>query len=302
MSSQNNYYKQMKYLKNVLGVFLFVAPFILSSQSLLWEISKPNIKKHSYIYGTIHIQDKRVFEYSDSVEIAIKACDAFALEILLDEIDPKSLLKAMTMNTTLDKLLSTEEYDFVKNEVKKRYGLNILMFNKIKPFFTSTQLMISNSNKEMEDALDPHLLKIARNLNKKCVGIETFQDQIDAVDKISLKEQAKMLMSGLKDTSTTDLKSNDLIESYLKMDINEMVELTKDTTMPKVFEEVFIWKRNVRMANSIDKQIKKQSIFVAIGAAHLGGEKGVLQYLRNKGYSVRPVSMKFIKKEVEIKN
>lgn len=287
-----------------ISAFLLVFPTFLFSQSLLWEITSSKSKHPSYIYGTIHMQDKRVFQFSDSVEIALRSCDAFALEILLDEVDPKSMISAMTMNTTLDKLLSAEEYEFVKSTVKKRYGLNIIMFNKMKPFFTSTQLMMSTSNKEMSDALDPHLLKIARKLNKKCVGIETFQDQIDAVDKISLKEQAKMLMDGLKDTSASDLKSNDLIESYLKMNLDEIVELTKDTTMPTAFEEVFIWKRNIRMANSIDKQIRKQSIFVAIGAAHLGGKKGVLQYLKDKGYTIRPVTMKFIKddKEVEIKN
>ncbi len=290
----------MKIKRFITSTLLFVLPVVTFSQSLLWEITSAKNKKPSYIYGTIHIQDKRVFQCSDSVEIAIKACDAFALEILLDEVDPKIMMSAMTMNTTLDKLLSADEYDYVKSEVKKKYGLNIIMFNKMKPFFTSTQLMMSTSNKEMEDALDPYLLKIARKLNKKCLGIETFQDQINAVDKISLKEQAKMLMNSLKDTSTQDLKSNDLIDSYLKMNLDEMVELTKDTTMPKVFEEVFIWKRNVRMANSIDKQIRKQSIFVAIGAAHLGGKKGVLQYLKDKGYTVRPVSMKFVKEEKEV--
>lgn len=285
----------MKQVKRFYALFLFVIPLITQSQSLLWEISKPNSTKCSYIYGTIHLQDKRVFQFSDSVEIALKSCDAFALEILLDEVNQKEIMSAMTMNTTLDKLLSIEDYEFVKSVIKSRYGLNVFMFSKMKPFFTSTQLMMSTSNKEMSEALDPYLLKIARKLNKKCMGIETFQDQIDAVDKITLTEQANMLVASLKDSSSVDSKTDDLIESYLKMDIENMLELTKDTSLPAVFEEAFIWQRNIRMANSIHKQIKKQTIFVAIGAAHLGGDKGVLFYLKKKGYNVRPVSIWFDK-------
>ncbi len=283
----------MKAKQIIFSTFLFSFPFLLLSQSLLWEITSPKSKRPSYIYGTIHLQDKRVFQYSDSVEIAINSCDAFALEILLDEIDTKSIMKSMTMNTTLDQLMTAEEYDFLKKEIKRKYGLNVIMFNKMKPFFTSSQLMLSNSSKDMSDALDPYLLKKARALNKKCIGIETFQDQIDAVDKIPLKEQAKMLLDNLKDTAVSDDKTDDLINSYINMDIEKMVELTKDTTMPSNFEEAFIWQRNIRMANSIHKQIRKQPIFVAVGAAHLGGEKGVLAYLKAKGYKIRPVFMEF---------
>ncbi|MDD4576306.1 MAG: TraB/GumN family protein [Bacteroidales bacterium] len=284
--------------KSFFNLFLFLIPSFLFSQSLLWEISTKNTKQPSYLYGTIHIQDQRVFNYSDSVEIAIKACDAFALEILLDEIDSKTIMSLMTMKTSLDKLLSPEDYKFVKDEVSSKYGFNILMFNKMKPFFISSQLMAGKMKQDMPTALDPFLLAKARKLNKKCLGIEKFEHQISAIDKISLEEQAKMLVEELKDTTSQDAKFDELLDTYLEMDIEKMIELSKDTTLPKNFEKAFLIDRNIKMAKNIHKQIRKQPIFVAIGAAHLGGKNGIIYLLRKKGYTIRPVGMSF----VEVKN
>lgn len=280
--------------KSFFFLFLFLIPTFLFSQSLLWEISSEKSKEPSYLYGTIHIQDKRVFNYSDSVEIAINACEAFALEILLDEIDSKTIMSLMTMKTSLDKLLSPEDYKFVKDEINSKYGLNILMFNKMKPFFISSQLMAGKMKQDMPTALDPYLLAKARKLNKKCLGIEKFEHQISAIDKISLEEQAEMLIEGLKDTTSQDAKFEELLETYLKMDIEKMIELSKDTTLPKNFEKAFLIDRNIKMAKNIHKQIRKQPIFVTIGAAHLAGENGVMHLLRKKGYTIRPVKMSFI--------
>ena len=39
----------------------------------------------------------------------------------------------------------------------------------------------------------------------------------------------------------------------------------------------------------IEGLIKKQATFIAVGAAHLGGEKGVLNLLKLKGYTIEPL-------------
>lgn len=279
-------------------IFTFLLPSILFSQSLLWEVMGKKSKKPSYIYGTIHIQDKRVFEYSDSVEIAINACDAFALELLLDEIDQKDMIKHMMMKESLEDLMEKEDYDFLKKTLKEKYGIGIAMFNNMKPFFLSSQLSMLEIKSDMADALDLYLLKIARKKDKKCYGIEKFSDQIAAVDRITIPEQIKMLMDAVKDTADeSSSKTEELIGAYLKMDLEEMVKLTQDTTMPAEFEKAFLIDRNIKMVKSIGKKMRKSPIFVAIGAAHLGGENGVLNLMRKRGYKIRAVEMNFDKIE-----
>src|SRR5215213_4272872 len=48
--------------------------------SLLWEITGPGMKKPSYLFGTMHVSSKMVFNLSDSFYIAIRSADVVALE------------------------------------------------------------------------------------------------------------------------------------------------------------------------------------------------------------------------------
>ena len=77
------------------------------------------------------------------------------------------------------------------------------------------------------------------------------------------------------------------------VNLDKMLELSTDSTMPADFNENFLIKRNVVMVKNFIKISKKQSLFCAVGAAHLAGEDGVLELLRKKGYTVEPVFFKW---------
>ena len=271
----------------------------LNAQSLLWKVSGKGLKKSSYLYGTIHIQDKRVFAYDSIVEQTILACDAYAMEILMDELDKETIEKTMLMadEKTLKDIMSEEDYEFLDEYCKENLGQSAFFFNRMKPFFVSSQLMQVNMAKDMKDPLDMHFLNIARKAGKQCYGVEKFEDQIAAIDQISLDEQVEMMMSALRDTagseSVSELQFDDLLKTYLNMEIEKMPELSADTSMPEKFNQAFLIDRNVGMAKNAAKLFKKQSTFVAVGAAHLGGPDGVIALLRKKGYSVEPVMFKF---------
>ncbi|MBK5270773.1 MAG: TraB/GumN family protein, partial [Bacteroidia bacterium] len=58
------------------------------------------------------------------------------------------------------------------------------------------------------------------------------------------------------------------------------------------FDEKFLYRRNEIQANSVDSIIKSGSVlFAGVGAAHLPGNRGVIELLRKKGYRLRPVKM-----------
>ncbi|GAB4277487.1 MAG: hypothetical protein Kow0068_00610 [Marinilabiliales bacterium] len=260
---------------------------------MLWEISGKGINK-SYLYGTIHIQDKRVFQYDPIVEEKIKECDAYAMELLLDEIDKEELEKSMYMKkTTIKELLTQEEYKLLDSLMKAKTGMGLILFNKMKPFFISSQLMQTDMSKDMEDALDMHFLKIARQEGKLTFGIEKLSDQVQAIDKISLKDQCKMLMESLNDTTQATASFDNLLKAYLEANLDTMIILSSDTSLPELFNKAFLIDRNKGMAKNIIKICKKHKTFNAIGAAHLGGKDGVIELIRKKGYIVKPIPFDF---------
>ncbi len=277
--------------------FLFISILFLInnvySQSLLWKITGNGLKTPSYLYGTIHIQDKRVFSFDTTVTNAFNSCDAFAMEILLSKVKPETLKKATIMKKgSLKELMSEDDYKLVAKVFHEKTGANILLYDKMKPFFLSSQIEQADMPKDMDEALDLYFYKLAEKQGKSTFGVEKFEQQVAAIDKVSLKDQIKMLIDAVKDTSKDDF--SDLLNAYLNFNLNKLMELTsKDTTLPGNFAEAFLINRNKVMAKSIKKLTKKHKIFVAVGAAHLPGDKGVIKLLRDYGFTVEPVKFKF---------
>src|SRR3989344_4320498 len=72
-----------------------------NENALLWEISGNGLKQPSFLYGTIHIQRKEVFNYDSIVNVIFDTCAAYAMELNMDEISPFSAAKKMMMDKDL---------------------------------------------------------------------------------------------------------------------------------------------------------------------------------------------------------
>lgn len=269
------------------------------SQALLWKVSGKDLKSPSYLYGTIHIQDARVFAFDSTVVLgALESCDAFAMEILMDEINANEMKAGLYMpkGKFLSKMMSKTDFELLDSICKKRMGVSVVFMNTMKPFFLSSALTQSEIAQDQAEALDLYLLKKARASKKNCFGVEKYQVQIDAIDAISLKDQIQILLDQIHqiqhpDTTETENvdEFSELLEAYLAFDLGKMLQASNDPSLPKKFNKVFLIDRNVGMADNFVKIAQEHSLFCAVGAAHLCGEKGVVNLLRKKGYTVEPV-------------
>ncbi|MES2627330.1 MAG: TraB/GumN family protein [Bacteroidota bacterium] len=282
---------------------LFFLPFLFgkadlhaqtNETGLLWEITGKGIKK-SYLYGTIHIQDKKVFAYDPLVEKKLKSCKAFAMELILDEINQLEVAQSMIMmDHSLDQLLTPAQYATVAAVLKEKTGMELSLFNNVKPFMLYTQLSQTEIPQDMDQPLDGYFLKIARENKMKILAVEKLSEQLAAVNSISEQDQANMLVKMLEDTGSAGTQEFEkLIAMYLEQDLGKMTALADDPGLPKELMEQFLVARNQVMAERISGFMKDQSTFTAIGAAHLGGPTGVIALLRKQGYTLNPVPFAF---------
>lgn len=286
----------MKKLSFFIILIFFVT--LSFSQSLLWKVTGGDLKEPSYLYGSIHIQDARVFAFDSTIVLGtLQSCDAFAMEILLDEIDPVAIRKSQYMKKgkLLSKMMKPADFAKLDSVCKAKLGASAYFVNTVKPFFLSSALQQADMAKDKDDALDVYFLKKARTAGKKCYGVEQYQDQIAAIDAISLKDQVKMLVESLDETNSDTVQSqfDELLEAYLTYNFDKMLELSSDESLPKKFNKVFLIDRNVGMADHFAEIARTQSLFCVVGAAHLAGDKGVPALLRKKGYTVEPVLFQF---------
>ena len=113
-------------LFTIIFTLLFFSPTV-KSQSLLWEISGNGLQKSSYLFGTVHLSDQRVFNFNDSVFAKIDECDAFTMEI---EATPENIKKVgnsifLEDGKTIDQMVSKKDYTFLTKFFKEKLDLDL---------------------------------------------------------------------------------------------------------------------------------------------------------------------------------
>jgi uncharacterized protein YbaP (TraB family) len=135
--------------------------------------------------------------------------------------------------------------------------------------------------------LDAWFQAKAQEAGKQVVGLETVSEQIEAVEAIPLKEQASMLLQAVREDDRSG--TNKALEAYLARDLNALMVEVRNSGMPEVADRVLLQDRNLRMTERLEKLMRVHGVFVAVGAAHLPGEYGLIERLRRLGYTVLPV-------------
>lgn len=279
-------------MKKLLFLTLLSSYFIFGQQenNLLWEISKNNSEKKSYVYGTMHVNDKISYHLSDAFFDAL-----LNVEVVANESNPETWgdLTNLMYSRGLDNAykLYTEFYldPISKDEVKALFNTNTTYFDNV----------ISGNNNSSADyqedtVLDMFIFQTGKKYNKTIMGLEDAKTSLIPIYKLT-EEEAKpkeenksILLKMLKNKNLNEF----IKESYREKNIVILDSLYKLMISPKAHDALIV-SRNIIMANSMEKIMEEKSLFAAIGAAHLAGKEGVIQLLRDKGYTVKPVSTEF---------
>ena len=134
---------------------------------------------------------------------------------------------------------------------------------------------------EEDTFLDLYIFQTGKKLGKRSAGVENFYE----TEKIVLQAYADMATEKKKKTVDTDGESmrgitKKIQDAYRRGDLDMMDSLDIMTDRSDAFREKFLYLRNNVQANSIDTIVKKSSLFVGVGAAHLPGPRGVIELLR----------------------
>ncbi|MCI5080551.1 MAG: TraB/GumN family protein [Saprospiraceae bacterium] len=260
---------------------------------LLWEVTGPQLSEPSYLFGTMHLRDKRVFEFPDSLPIYFEQCKAFAMEIHTDSLI-QFTFDLMTMGDTsnvLREMLDPVAYAKVDEAVRAKTGSPIDSLDVKNPMFIE---MLLNEIEEPEGTdknfifLDLYLHKLAMESGKQIFGLEKIKDYRNVTrsffNQFSSEEPSKGEIAK---------QFEEWISIYRKGDLKEIMKAMNNSGIDSEYAYELLNGRNYKMADSFEKLAQQQSTFCAVGAAHLPGEEGLVQLLRKRGYQVRRVTPVF---------
>lgn len=255
---------------------------------LLWRISGHGLSQPSYVFGTMHVKDKRVFHFSDSLMLAIQKSKAFALEVHPDSLMTGlfNIMQKGDSSLNLRKLLNEKEYAEVAKKFEEKNGYK--MRDDINPLLAESMLKNDKSKPgDYDSFLDAYLYGIARTMDKNIYGLENTSQQLKK--EIGSSNDIKERLLNLLGEGEGEDDSEEMIQIYSTGNLDNIWNYVQQYDLTNL--ELIA--RNKVMVASIINDSRNGSLFAAVGAAHLPGEDGIISLLRKQGYTVEPVQAKF---------
>ena len=275
------------------------------AEGVLWQIEKDK-ELVGYIFGTIHMNDKRVNEVRESIigkfdEMTSFAMESFPSDHYWNPYHGGQMIKGdMTLpkGQTLEQLIGKSLYSQVE-EVLLDVGLDKETILHLKPWAAMRSFAVKSENTE-DLILDYELLDRAAAQKKDLYQVESIEEFLVTFYSMPEDVQIKLLeftLNSYKEMrNTIDL----MLEAYLEEDLTKMYQISTHfiPTEPEYerYRETYlkhvVKNRNVVMQHYMRKPMREKKTFIAVGALHLYGDQGVLALMEKDGYQVKriPVS------------
>ena len=260
--------------------------------ALLWRLKPPKEGPDSYLFGTMHVRDLRAFNWLEQAKHCLDKCEVFATEFDFSESDPTQLAAVLQggEQEPLDELLKPGAWKNLQRLCKKRLGIPAEHMRFTHPMAVSMALSNSLLADETNYSLDETLWNYAREQGKQTTGVETFEEQLEILGEIPYRQHLKSLTWLLKNYKRQKKRLRKMMQWYNAGELQKLYRSARKDA--KGMRKVLLFDRNHLMADRVVEIAGKQSLFCAVGAGHLAGEKGMLRLLKKAGFKVRPVKRK----------
>ncbi|ALG69563.2 TraB/GumN family protein [Beggiatoa leptomitoformis] len=267
----------------------------VTDKGLLWKIQKKGVQT-AYLFGTIHSEDARVLALSDAVKQALNNANiaVFELELGLSTVYQSVSAMYLEEGKTLDKVLNAEDYKAIIQSLAEK-GYPEVTVKTMKPW--AIMVFLSAPKPETGQFLDMVLYQKALKQGKKIIGLETADEQLSIFESMPLADQVTLLKDTLAHFDEIDGMLETMYKHYLARDLQGLFDfqetyIREKTDNPELEQALMVKMlddRNIRMVERIVPILQKGKAFIAVGALHLAGKKGIIQQLRQQGYTVTAV-------------
>ncbi|POY35673.1 TraB/GumN family protein [Solitalea longa] len=259
-----------------------------SKNSLLWEISGKGLQKPSYLYGTIHMICEDDFFISEKLKKVSNSTDRLILEINFnDPAEITALQKSMMSEIPLSQQLTPIQYSFIDSLVKSKTPYSLKQLDKMNLMALSSIITASTLPCKQPKVYELELMTMAKTRNVPIGALETVNEQVFYFNKAFSKE---FLVSQMMIPTEYTEYFGKLIQAYKNENLNDLYAMLNDSKFST--EDVTKWlliERNKNWVKSMPALMQKESVLFAVGSGHLGGKNGVIELLKQQGYTVKPV-------------
>jgi len=293
--------------KLILPIMLVISNFAIAKDnisnseiklknSLLWKITGNEITQPSYLYGTMHlICDKTTFE-KDKVQKAVDKTSQLYLEV--DMFNPEAMQSAMNI------LLEDQKIKDINDQTKKAQLLSLASkhLGMSSSMIENTTLMTifsmmaykATDGCAVPTSVEEALIGMFKEINPKVFGLETIEQQMKFVTDSGVANLDNTI-TGLEEFSEMKVIYKEMNEYYQSENISALYTIMikpSDVYSQEFIDkmmEVLLVQRNKNWVEQIPEIASQSQTFFGVGAGHLPGKNGVINLLRQAGYTVEAV-------------
>ncbi len=282
----------MKRVKIFLG-FLILVSTISFGQSSVWEIKSED--KTIFLGGTIHLLRPSDFPLPSEFDEAYSKASTLVFEADIAKLESpafqqKLLAEAMyTEGKTLKTELSEEVYNILDKECSKQ-GLSLNQLQMLKPSMVVLTLAMVHFQKLgiTSDGVDVTYHNKAIEDEKSLLYLESTEKQLDLIVNMGIGNENEFVRHSLNDFDKMDKELLDMLKSWKEGEETKFVEILEEmkSEFPKLYTDLIL-ERNNSWLPQLQSYFETDEVeFVLVGYAHLFGEDGLLELLKQQGYQV----------------
>jgi hypothetical protein len=275
-------------------LFLLLPLNLVFAKNLLWEVKSG--ESTVYLTGSIHMAKPDMYPLKDILMEKFDESYNLVLEIHPDSLKGKAMLMLQKMMLTdgskLKDKLDSATYNSLASQLKDA-GIPEFQFNMMKPWgaaLTLTQLQLMKSGLDIELGIDKHFFNKAVEKDKMVLALEKVEDQLAVFDSFDENPEA-FVKQTLESYDNNMAMLDEMIAAWKKADLEELdkiINASSDKPEFKIINEKLLDERNFKMADKIENYLNTtESYFVVVGAGHLSGKNGLINLMKNKGFTVK---------------
>lgn len=261
-----------------------------SSNSLLWKVSGNGVSQPSYLLGTMHMICGEDFEIKPKLMRTLEQVKTITFEADIDNMEGSEKLMELMKplpgildgltpekKTELDSLLRDNQLTSEALNYTSPFGLMSLL--TVKAIDCSDPSKIKMMERELADYADQHALEQDH--------LESVDFQISMIRSMNTIEE---LLTTIRSMKEAPKYMTELAAVYKSENLEELNAMMNDPKFMTALQQTrLLNERNKNWLKIIPGKMKAAPNLFAVGAGHLGGDNGLINLLKQKGYTVVPV-------------
>lgn len=274
-----------------------VVPVADDADPALWVVKDDDTT--IYLFGTVHMLKPGLSWFDEAVKEAFDKSGSLVIEAILPE-DPAVMAEKiipLAVDQTGQTLSSqlTDAQRAAYEAAMSKYDLPVGQFDMFEPWYAGMVLsavMLQKAGFDGEQGSEKILTTAAKAAGKPVTALETFEQQMGFFDGLPRADQLRFLNDAVAQGPQAEAEFSEIVFAWARGNPDELaVRMNRAMQGSEALAKVLLYERNARWADAIKAKLDEPgTLFIAVGAGHLAGEKSVQDYLGKLGLTAQRIA------------